>query len=306
MKYQVKSSTTISKDAEHVKKFVADFKEWEKWSPWTITDPGIKMSYEGSPGQVGHKMSWEGEINGIGTQELIGQNGGTFTYDLRFMKPWKSQADVTIELSDQGGQTEVTWTMDSKMPLFLFFLIPMMRVMIKMDFDRGLRMLKEIAEKGEIDVETTNNGIRPVEGFSYVGLQRSVTMDEMRLQAPEDFKRIMKDLEGIGKRAQHWVMLYPKFNMVKGTLTYIAAISDEQLQDGDLGGDYVKGKVASGDALEISHRGSFDFIGNAWSMGMMYVRAKKIKTGIPYEYYHNNPMNTAERDLRTSIIFPVK
>ena len=90
-------------------------------------------------------------------------------------------------------------------------------------------------------------------------------------------------------------------------MTYVAAVSDEELADLDLGPEFVRGTVRSGRALEIKHSGPFEFIGNAWAMGMMYVRAKKMKKmGIPFEQYWNSPLEVAPNELKSSVFFPVK
>jgi hypothetical protein len=39
----------------------------------------------------------------------------SISYDLQFLKPWKSRADVTISLAEKNGGTEVTWTMASSL-----------------------------------------------------------------------------------------------------------------------------------------------------------------------------------------------
>ena len=90
-------------------------------------------------------------------------------------------------------------------------------------------------------------------------------------------------------------------------VTYIAAISDENVGDLNLGNEYIKGTITNGKMLEIKHNGAYDFLGNAWSMGMMNMRAKKMKAGgDPFEQYWNNPMETAPEDLKTSVYFPLK
>ena len=89
--------------------------------------------------------------------------------------------------------------------------------------------------------------------------------------------------------------------------TYIAAISDEDIQEVDLDSDYIKGSINSGKCLEINHDGSYEFLGNAWSMGMMVSRAKKMKVrGHPYEQYWNSPMEVKPEELKTNIYIPVK
>ena len=89
--------------------------------------------------------------------------------------------------------------------------------------------------------------------------------------------------------------------------TYIAAVSDEDLSDLDLDADYIQGKINDAKMLEIKHNGSYEFIGNAWSMGMMTMQAKKIKgSGFPFEQYWNSPLEVKPEELKSSIYFPVK
>lgn len=308
MKYHIERSTEINADLTTVKGLVADFTKWESWSPWTVVEPDTKTTIEGTAGEAGHTMTWEGAINGSGTNTLTNNESNTLTYDLVFMKPFKSQATTTFLFEETGSGTKVTWTMDSTLPFFLFFLVNMMKVLIGMDYDRGLRMLKEVAEKGSVNAETTNNGVVDIPEISYVGIKRTVPFGEMPTQMKKDYEKIIHDVVTTrGKKAQHWLSLYPKFHLSSMKMTYIAAISDENLKDDDLGADYVKGTVKAGKALEIKHRGSYDFIANAWSMGMMYFRIKKLKkNGIPFEQYWNSPMEVAPEELQTSVYFPVK
>lgn len=307
MKYHIERSTTIDASVKEVFKLVSDFNTWTKWSPWNIAEPDVPMTYEGEAGTEGHKMTWDGEIIGSGEQVLVSVSDTQLEYDLAFFKPFKSKAKAAFSLKEDGGKTTVTWTMDSSMPFFLFFMLPMMKAWIGMDYDRGLRMLKEVVENGSVNAKTENKGIQQFEGFSYVGIKKRAKISEMK-QMSKDFEKIINDVvKKHEKSAKHWVALYPKFHAKTGEMTYIAAVSDEELKDVDLGSDYVRGEIKTGPALEIFHRGSYDFIGNAWSMGSMLMRAKKMKKGgVPFEYYHNSPFEVKEDELKTSVYFPVK
>ncbi len=307
MKYKVERSILINADMKKVRELVDDFNNWNTWSPWTIVEPGCKVKVKGEVGKVGHEMSWDGEIIGAGVNTLESAEGNRLNYDLRFIKPFKSKSKAAFEFKEVKDGVEVTWTMDGSMPFFLFFMIPMMRAWIGMDYDRGLRMMKEMAEKGKVDVDTTNEGIKPYEGFSYVGVKRTCPVKNCGDYMKMDFGKLMELLEKSGKQAKHWGSLYPKFDMVKQTFTYIAFMSAENLEGVELGAEVVSGEIKDGKVLEIKHRGSYDFLGNAWSMGMMYLRAKKIKQkDVPFEYYWNNPNEVELRDCKTSIYFPVK
>ena len=308
MKFDVQKSTLINASLAHVHNLVSDFNNWTSWSPWTIIEPECVVTVEGTTKEIGHSMSWEGEVIGSGKNTLLANTSHQLDYHLEFFKPWKSQASVSFQFEEIENQTNVTWTMNSSMPFFLFFMVKTMKKWIGMDYDRGLRMLKEIAEQGEVNCNTSNNGIGEHKGFSYVGLKRSVAINEMREAMQEDFSKIVNDIVISGQKgARHWVCIYPKFDMKNMTATYIAAISDEDLADLELDEAYVRGTLADSKSLEIKHDGSYEFLGNAWSMGMMFMQAKKYKSnGDPFEQYWNSPMEEAPEDLKTSIFFPVK
>lgn len=307
MNFTVERSITVKAPVKKVKDLVLDFKQWHSWSPWTIAEPDCKIVIKGKPGEVGHKMSWDGEIIGTGENTLAKVSDKRLDYDLEFLKPWKSKAQTAFVFRKTKAGTKVTWTMDSSLPFFMFFMIPMMKGWISMDYDRGLRMLKAMAEVGKVNAKTTNKGSVDLAGFSYVGVQRTVSFDELGEVMQKDFDTLYAMLEQHNRTAKHWLALYPKMNMGAMTMTHIAAVSDEDLKDINLGDEYVTGEVPMGKALEVAHKGAYDFLGNAWSMGMMYLRAKKMKQrGVPFELYLNNPKEVAPEKLKTSVYFPVR
>ena len=308
MKYHIERSTLIDADKDRVLSFIKDFNKWNSWSPWTIIEPDCSITVEGTPGDEGHMMRWDGSVIGSGINTLVSNNGSELTYNLEFWKPWKSKAQTRFILEETNEGTKVTWTMDSSMPFFLFFALNSMKTLISLDYDRGLRMLKEMSEKGTVDADTTVNGIVDLEGFSYVGIQKTAPIEQMGPEMKKDFEKLMHDvIQKRGKSAKNWLSLYPKMDMKNMRMTYIAAVSDEALQGEDLSPEYVRGTVKTGKAFEIKHRGSYDFIGNGWSMGMMHIRAQKLKQGgVPFELYWNNPKEVSPHELQTSIYFPLK
>ena len=308
MKFNVQRSILIDAPKDTVKPLVQNFKNWNSWSPWTVAEPDCPIEIKGDPQSPGHSMSWEGQIIGSGQNVLASYTDQNLTYDLSFFKPFKSQAKTAFLFQEKNGSTEVTWTMDSQMPFFMFFMIPTMKTMIEMDYDRGLRMLKAVAEEGNVNATTTNKGVVAIEEFSYVGLKRTVSIDDIGTEMQKDYDTLTEDLvHKYDIEPEQWVSLYPKMNMKKREMTYIAAISDEKLTEESLPEQYVRGTVKSGNALEIRHDGPYDFIGNAWGMGTMYVRSKKIKqSGVPFEKYWNHPKEVAPEELQTSIYFPLK
>jgi len=308
MKFDVVKSITIKASMNEVRNLVEDFKHWNSWSPWTVLEPSCPVNIEGSANEPGHSMSWDGDIIGSGKNTLESTNAEKLNYHLEFFKPWKSQAKVEFTFAELEDQTKVTWSLDSDMPFFMFFMIKTMKNMIGMDYDRGLKMLKEVAENGTVKAKTENNGMVDYQGFSFVGIQRTVSYENMATIMQQDFEKMVNDIVINGKKgAQHWVCIYPKFNTRNMEVTYIAAVSDEDLADVQLDSSYTRGRIADTKMLEIKHEGAYEFLGNAWTMGMMYLRAKKIKgKKYPFEQYWNNPADVKPEELLTSVYFPVK
>ena len=122
----------------------------------------------------GKSYSWKGDLTGEGQMEILGEEANQWVdYDLLFLKPWKSKAKVRFEVEGQGDQTKVTWFMDSSLPFFLFFMKKSMTAMIGMDYERGLAMLKEYVEKGEVHSKLDFKGTQSFPGMQYIGIKTS-------------------------------------------------------------------------------------------------------------------------------------
>lgn len=97
---------------------------------------------------------------GAGGMKIASIENGQHKMNLHFFKPFKSKAQVMIEIKPiSDSQTEVTWHMDGKMPFFLFFLINSMKTMIGGDYGRGLKMREEYVETGSVKSKTEIVGV---------------------------------------------------------------------------------------------------------------------------------------------------
>ena len=126
-KVTVRKSIVINAPLEKVYESVRDFKQWRTWSPWLITEPECEVTDADDGAQYG----WEGNVVGTGEMSVLSEEKPSeITYQLTFLKPFKSQAGVAMNFASKGGGTEVSWSMDSKLPFFLFFMRPMMTAVI--------------------------------------------------------------------------------------------------------------------------------------------------------------------------------
>lgn len=156
--YKVERTVLIDAPKEVVFKNVKYWKNWHKWSPWSELDPQMEIKVEGEDGTKGSKYVWEGNPEITGKGEMI--NTGVkdleeIAYHLHFIVPWESESDGYVRLSEKDGNTQAAWGFYGEYPypsnIMLLFLD--MEEMMKNDFDKGLKLLKELCEKEAAEVQ---------------------------------------------------------------------------------------------------------------------------------------------------------
>ena len=306
--FHIERSVSIDADESRVRAAIEDFAEWPKWSPWLCMEPSARIDAFGTPGEVGHGYDWVGEVVGSGGMKIASNEGGKLKMDLHFLTPHKSNAKVMMEIKPRGDQqTEVTWQMDGKLPIFLFFLLPTMKAALGMDYARGLKMLKEYVETGAVKSKSEFVGIVDVEQSRYLGVEDRCKMDEMK----DSFGRTMPavcrlisehQLETSGPPGA----VYHKVDIKSGACHYAAMVQVPEPKSVD---GAKPGSIEPCKAIKVVHTGSYDHVGNAWSTAMAHQRYKKIKfhkSQPMFELYLNDPEETAEEDLVTEIYIPVR
>jgi len=305
-KLAVNESIIINKTPEDVFNLLSDFSNWEPWSPWLIADPDAKVTVADDK----KFQEWSGDVSGVGNMKIIGEKPHEqIDIDLTFLKPWKSTAKVSFIIKPVDNGTSVTWTMDSSLPFFLFWMKKMMNALIGMDYTRGLNMLKEYAEDGKTKSILEIKGNTVFEGCNYVGIKTDTTMDKMAESMETNYTKLQEYIRGehLDKVAGFPFSIYHKWNPTNGIVSYTAAIpvkGEVELLPGMITGKYPKTKMHT-----IKHTGPYLHIGNAWSAQYARKSSKTIKVNKkidPIEEYLNSPKNTPENELETQIHFAVK
>lgn len=277
----------VKKPVKEVYEYVRNFKKWPEWSPWMVCEPDAEVKSEDKYNY------WNGKLIGEGEMRLTDEKSGEFLkYDLTFLKPWKSEAKTWFEFKEVEGGTEVTWYMDSSLPFFMFWMKKMMVAMIKMDYKRGLMMLKDMLEEGKVNAKSIYEGEVEFSVPYLVGYKRSCSLADMSNDMGDAFGRLMKAVEKNQFQPSGSPMaLYTKFDMVNGVCDYYAVIQMDDVKNVDdsefeiLEYDFEK-------ALKVKHMGDYKHLGNSWSMLMMSAQAKKMKVNkkvVGIEVYNTVP-----------------
>lgn len=148
--FAAERTTTIDATPTEVQGVVADFNTWDSWTVWNEErDESMKRTITGTPGEVGHRMTWTSDKDGPGTIEITAIDAARTTYVLTFgeMPP----CDTVMHHEPNGeGATNVRWTMSGEidgMPYNRWFGL-FIDGMVGKDYAAGLENLKAQLEGG--------------------------------------------------------------------------------------------------------------------------------------------------------------
>lgn len=149
--FHFERSTTIAAPPERVAALVADFRQWQAWSPWENLDPQMERTYSGSESGPGAVYEWSGNSSaGQGRMEVLSASAEEIAIKLDFIKPMAVSNTLRFALTPRPQGTEVVWAMDGPVPYLskLLTVFVSMDTLLAKDFERGLADLKAAAEKG--------------------------------------------------------------------------------------------------------------------------------------------------------------
>ncbi len=298
--FQIEKSIEINAPAEQTRQAIQNYNVWHIWSPWFCMEPSASLTVEGNAAEPGHAYSWQGDMIGAGSMELASTNGDTDHMNLTFLKPFKSKASVRFQTTAIDNTTSrVTWQMDSSLPFFMFFMVGTMKAMIGMDYERGLKLLKEYVETGAVTSSTTIDGIVDVRALHYHGLETETGMADIAESMHRAFGEVMKTAQG--KTTEHYCgAIYNDMNIKTQHCRYTAFAPVAR--------EHASGTIGGCRALKVVHTGSYHHLGNPWATAYTCQRHEKLrphKKIKPFELYLNDPDKVAAKDLITEVYIPV-
>ncbi len=305
---RVSRSIVIKHSEEMVFDTVADFGTWTRWSPWLCIDPQAVVTVSDDPHSVGSTYQWTGELVGAGEIKHVHlDRPQRIVQRLQFLKPFKSKAEVEFEFASVPGGTKLTWSMRSSLPWFLFWMRAQMETMIGMDYDRGLKMLKELIETGEVLSKTEVLGVETVDGLSLVGARGSAPMNDISSAMDSVITTVDESLARAGiAKSETMASAYHSCDFKdSGRLAFTTGyVLPESVTVAE---PLIRCEIPAGKMLHVRHVGSYQNLGNAWNGAYQYAKFKKLKLARQdaYEIYVNDPTTPASQRI-TDIYLPVK
>lgn len=308
-KFYVEKNILINKPMETVHGILRDFRQWPHWSPWLILEPDAKLEYSQTQGEVGSCYSWDGAMVGKGDLTISALSEQLIDLKLQFLTPFKSKARTYFTLIPESDEsTRVSWRMEGNMPFFLFFMTRKMSAWIGMDYERGLRMLREYSETGTVLSKLELITDSDLQATRYIGSHASCRLDQIGDVMPGHFEKLdqfltSKDLS----KDMIPFSIYHKMDIIERTITFTAAVP--VAQDIPCPTGFVCGEISASKCIQVNHTGHYEHLGNAWSKAMSYARYKKMKMQkkpMGYEFYVNDPEKVSAEELLTEVYVPLR
>lgn len=305
-KINLEKSIIINAPIDKVFNEVNNFDNWPSWSPWLVVEKEAAVNVEPD----GKSYSWEGNRIGSGNMSIEKEVANQSIYcDLLFLKPWKSKAKTHFIFETTKEGTKVIWVMNSSLPFFMFFMKKMMISLIGMDYERGLRMLKDKVENGKVDCDLNLIGKQPFNQYNFVGSKSKCSFESLGTDMSEIIPVIKEFIKSHNVSTNNeMIAIYHKWDILNKEVTYTIGSQVNEIP-ATLTHNLISGLIPKLKVNIVEHTGKYQHIGNAWSMQMMMSRNKEFKQNKkvdPFEIYKNSPYDTPNEDLITQIIFPLK
>jgi hypothetical protein len=151
--FRVQRSLRIVAPPQVIASHIDDFREWAAWSPYEKLDPAMQRTFSGPAKGVGSVYEWSGNNKaGAGRMEIIEDRPERVAFKLEFTRPMRANNVSVFDLVPDGGQTNVTWSMEGPAAYVMKVMGVFMSMdnLIGRDFETGLANLKKISEGASV------------------------------------------------------------------------------------------------------------------------------------------------------------
>lgn len=312
--YNIKVTRFVNAPVNKVFETIVDFKAWPKWDPWTLHEPNVKLEYSKDYKKENGYYTWDGKLIGAGklTHKSIVQNK-YIKQQLNFTRPWRSNPTTEWEFQSKtkGGKkgTEVSWLMEGKIPFFMRFILPFIKMGITTDYELGLIRINQLLDKKADKFALSFPGVKKLDKCHGLYSSFAGSFNDLPKEAPKAFKLLMNTMkENSIKPAANPFTTYSKPNMKKNTTEcdFVFPVESGTKASGF-------GSIKSypgGKYFLVSYKGTYDYLKHAWNSSIGHVRMNRYKmdkSRPSLEVYINNPAEVKSlNDAKTDIYIPIK
>ncbi len=304
----VERSIEINKPIDEVYDLAIDFNTFTSWSPWVEVEQKAVFNVLNDTKGVGSKIEWDGDTIGRGYIERYKTiKDELIESDLVFTNPFENKAKDIMRFEPTVNGTKVTWAnqMELEYP-FGRYLGLFIESFLSSDLEKGLGKLKNYCDT---TIKTPMFKIteeKNISSFYYF------IADSSKLSSTDITRSLSSAYRELLQFYAKNKLEAPKEQIV---LTTRQTEDKQCFKAGFFASDTsiaAKGRVQKGvlradNALKCVFVGAYKNGYLAYRQLNNYMKARNFEpNGRPWEIYSSDFKATAEKDLTTYIIYPVK
>ncbi|MBN2165821.1 MAG: SRPBCC family protein [Marinilabiliaceae bacterium] len=289
---EISKSIEVKANSQKAFNVVSNFHTWNEWSPWIAIEPQSETTINGRGNEPKNSLSWKGLLIGEGSIEHLEFNNNAIIQKINYIKPFKSTADAQFLFTPTTDGVKITWSMTNKMPYLLRFLTSKMEIIISDDFERGLRMLKDLIETDNVASRVVVKGIEKFDGMAYVGKSNKSHKDRIGLTMKQTIYEVSNWLVASLTFPEESISIYKNTDIKSDSCSFISGF---KLINANKSFPFIGAIIDSipeCNILKVTFYGDYKHLGNAWSAAYSYMHQNKLKaseTISPFEIYLNDP-----------------
>lgn len=151
-KFRYERSGVINASADKIFPYISNFKLGELWSPYDKPELKMQKKFNGTDGQAGSTMEFDGKESGSGKLTLLKLvPNQSVDINLVMLKPFRADNLVEYKLTPEGSGTRFTWIMsgDGGFMSKLMTAVIDCEKMIGGQFEEGIAKLKTVVENAK-------------------------------------------------------------------------------------------------------------------------------------------------------------
>lgn len=306
--YKIERKADIEAPRETVYAQVGQFKNFTNWSPWHFMDPNMKVSIQGTDGEVGALYQWDSQNKNVGKgyQKLLAKAPGRLDYEVDF---GLGPSPVYFRMEGDSQQTSITWGMDMHLPFLMRAggLFTDLNTFVGKDYENGLANLKKYCEALN-PKEYQGYRVTAIErpNTHYAFLRDTVDFQNIAAFFGEKFGAVIAAAEkGDAQMSGHPSGFFWQYDTVAMNADMAAAIPlDKSIKPGN----GIQVLALSGKALVIDYLGPYENTAVAHGAMEEYMAEKKLQLVPPsIEEYVTDPVQEPDTaKWLTKIIYFVK
>lgn len=287
---------------------VNTLKNWEKWNPWQKIDTAMQITYSGPACGTDAMYEWSSKNPKVGSGKMLitySKPPDTIKCNMWFMNKRLSHSMFVFTKTDSA--VTVIWSMDTKTgrnPIHRFFGL-FMEKMVGPDFEKGLKNLKEVAEKIPPAPCYKVEEIKITKQI-YIAIKEACTMADIKTMLGKNFGELMEFTQknGIKTTGAPFAMYFGEPNAQKFEIQAGVPVDKTVPVTGNI----KYGEFKEGNAIMVDYTGPYDKVGPVYQALDSYAKAKNKKiNGAPWEEYITDPMKEKDSTKwETKIYFPVE